>query len=186
MNDYFSLAFNNLKRKKLRSWLTMIGIFIGIAAVVALISLGQGLQASIEQQFQNLGKDKIIIEPKNPGSPGSVTAKSLLLTSKDLEFIESINGVDWALGYLVKTDQVIFKKEAKVGYGIGIAPDDFETSISLQGVGVIEGRGFRDGDKFKADFEHNKKAVEEVAEIHSKKLRNILAGYITKLASEAK
>lgn len=150
MNDYFSLAFNNLKRKKLRSWLTMIGIFIGIAAVVALISLGQGLQASIEQQFQNLGKDKIIIEPKNPGSPGSVTAKSLILTSKDLEFIESINGVDWALGYLVKTDQVKFKKEAKVGYGIGIDADDFETSISLQGVGVIDGRGFKEGDKFKA------------------------------------
>ena len=41
------------------------------------------------------------------------------------------------------------------------------------------------GDRFKADFEHNKKAVEEVAEIHSKKLRNILAGYITKLASKA-
>ena len=41
------------------------------------------------------------------------------------------------------------------------------------------------GDKFKADFEHNKKALGEVAEVHSKKLRNILAGYITKLANEA-
>lgn len=48
-------------------------------------------------------------------------------------------------------------------------------------------RIFREnGDKFKADFEHNKKAIEEVAEIHSKKLRNILAGYITKLAKETK
>jgi putative ABC transport system permease protein len=54
MKDYFSLSFNNLKRRKTRSWLTMIGIFIGIAAVVALISLGQGLQASVEKQFAAL------------------------------------------------------------------------------------------------------------------------------------
>ena len=51
MKDYFFLAFNNLKRRKLRSWLTMIGIFIGIAAVVALISLGQGMQNYINEEF---------------------------------------------------------------------------------------------------------------------------------------
>jgi len=60
MKDYFFLAFNNLKRRKLRSWLTMIGIFIGIAAVVALISLGQGMQNYINEGFEKLGKDKII------------------------------------------------------------------------------------------------------------------------------
>ena len=40
----------------------------------------------------------------------------------------------------------------------------------------------RNEDKFKADFEHNKKALTDLAEIHSKKLRNIIAGYITQLA----
>ena len=56
MKDFFLLAFNNLKRRRLRSWLTMIGIFIGIAAVVALISLGQGLQNYINEQFEQLGR----------------------------------------------------------------------------------------------------------------------------------
>ena len=97
MKDYFFLAFNNLKRRKLRSWLTMIGIFIGIAAVVALMSLGQGLQQSIEKQFEQLGSDKIIIEPKGFGPPGSSISESLILTSKDLKIIENIRLHYWRI-----------------------------------------------------------------------------------------
>ena len=82
MNDYISLAFNNLRRRKLRSWLTMIGIFIGIAAVVALISLGQGLENAIKEQFQQFGSDRIIIQEKGvQGPPGSGTSISSKLTS---------------------------------------------------------------------------------------------------------
>lgn len=41
-------------------------------------------------------------------------------------------------------------------------------------------------DKFKIDFDHNKKIVMELAIIHSKKLRNVIAGYITKLVKKAR
>ena len=41
--DYLGLIYSGLRNRKLRSWLTMLGIFIGIAAVVSLVSLGQGL-----------------------------------------------------------------------------------------------------------------------------------------------
>ena len=51
IKDFFVLGLNNLKRRRLRSWLTMIGIFIGIAAVVSLLSLGQGLQEYITEEF---------------------------------------------------------------------------------------------------------------------------------------
>ncbi len=44
IKDFFFISFKSLSRRKLRSWLTMIGIFIGIAAVVSLIGLGQGLR----------------------------------------------------------------------------------------------------------------------------------------------
>ena len=49
--EYLLLAINGLKERKLRSWLTMIGIFIGIAAVVALMGLGEGLRTAITGQF---------------------------------------------------------------------------------------------------------------------------------------
>ncbi len=153
--DFFVLSFNNLKRRKLRSWLTMIGIFIGIAAVVALMSLGQGLQNYIEQQFENLGKDKIVISSKTLGPPGSATSKALILTSKDLEFIENINGVDWAIGYLMKTGQAKFKDEAKIGFAIGGNPEDLKLNEEMQGIKIIKGRGLKEGDKFKVVLGYN-------------------------------
>ena len=86
IKDFFVLSLNNLKRRRLRSWLTMIGIFIGIAAVVALISLGQGLQNYIGEEFEKLGADKIIIQSKGFGPPGTA-GPSLILTSEDLRTI---------------------------------------------------------------------------------------------------
>jgi len=148
MKDYFFLAFNNLKRRKLRSWLTMIGIFIGIAAVVGLISLGQGLQGAIEEQFEQLGSDTIIISSKGMGPPGSAI-NSLKLTSKDLEMIENIRGVQYASGYIIKQGQAIYKEEAGIGYSIGLTEIDFERMMKVQGLEIIDGRKLRDTDKSK-------------------------------------
>ena len=61
IQDYFKIAFNSIRHRGLRTWLTLVGIFIGIAAVVALISVGQGLQGAIQAQFNDLGTDKILI-----------------------------------------------------------------------------------------------------------------------------
>jgi len=55
IKDYLLFSWKEMKRRKLRSWLTLLGIIIGIAAVVALITLGQGLQNAIAQQFNALG-----------------------------------------------------------------------------------------------------------------------------------
>lgn len=155
MKDYFSLAFNNLKRRRLRSWLTMIGIFIGIAAVVALISLGQGLQGYITGEFEKLGKDKIMIMPNVFAPPGSITAESLILTDKDLEFIRDINGVKSAAGYVSKYGQINFKDESEIVFVGGIAPEDNEFWEEM-GMGDLEdGRDLRKGEKYKAIVGYN-------------------------------
>ncbi len=154
MKDYFFLAFNNLKRRRLRSWLTMIGIFIGIAAVVALISLGQGLQNTIEEQFEQLGSDKIIIMPKGMGPPGSAGG-SLILTSKDIKVIENVRGVEYVSGYLVKQGQAKYKDESGIGFATGVTAEDFESMMEISGLGIIDGRGLKDDDKFKVVVGYN-------------------------------
>src|SRR3989344_7273429 len=99
MKDYFSLAINNLRRRKLRSWLTMIGIFIGIATVVALISLGQGLQGAIRAEFEEFGSDKITISERGTqGPPGTGTSLSAKLTNKALEVAKRVDGDSSAAG----------------------------------------------------------------------------------------
>ncbi len=153
MKDYFSLALNNLKRRKLRSWLTMIGIFIGIAAVVSLISLGQGLQDYISEEFEKLGTDKIIIQPKGMGPPGTA-GPSLILTSDDLKTIENVRGVEWASGYLAKQGQAEFKGELNIGYAYGANPEDMDRLLTL-GELEVEGRVFKKGEKFKVVVGYN-------------------------------
>jgi putative ABC transport system permease protein len=160
--DYFLLSLKSIRKRKLRAWLTVIGIFIGIAAVVSLISLGQGLQAAIDEQFEQLGKDKIVVQTITLGPPGSATSKSLILTSKDLNFIEDINGVEWAIGYLVKSGQAKFKDETEVGFAIGMNPDDLEINSDLQGTKIFEGRSLKKGDKFKVVVGYNHGVDEKI------------------------
>jgi len=155
IKDFFALGLNNLRRRRLRSWLTMIGIFIGIAAVVSLMSLGQGLQNYIEGEFEQLGGDKIFIEPKGFGPPGSAVSESLILTSKDLKVIEDVRGVEWAIGSLFKQGQATFKDELGVGYAWGIDPDDRKILSDLELFSVIEGRDLKKGDKFKVVVGYN-------------------------------
>ena len=50
-------ALRALRRNKLRSVLTMLGIIIGVAAVIAMVSIGQGADAAVQQQIQSLGTE---------------------------------------------------------------------------------------------------------------------------------
>ena len=62
------IALRALRVNKLRSTLTMLGIIIGVAAVITMIAIGAGAQARVEEQIKGLGTNLIIL------FPGSVTA----------------------------------------------------------------------------------------------------------------
>ena len=150
ISDFFSLSVNNLRRRKLRAWLTMLGIFIGIAAVVALISLGQGLQNAITAEFENFGTDKISIEEKGvQGPPGSGTSKSTKLTSDDLEVIKDVSGVLGAAGFIFKTGKVEHDDEIDFNfvYGMPLKSDEKRIANFFE---VEQGRDLKEGDKKKA------------------------------------
>lgn len=60
---YLKLAFNILVHSKLRSWLSVIGIVIGVSSVIAIMSLGEGMQQQMEENLGGLGADIITISP---------------------------------------------------------------------------------------------------------------------------
>jgi len=106
LSKSFRLAVNILVHSKLRSWLTIIGIVIGIAAVVAIVSIGEGLQQDVESHLGGLGADLITISPGGGrasggfrGPPGegqgsaatSDDAKNL--TKKDVRVLRTIEGI---------------------------------------------------------------------------------------------
>ena len=149
MNNHLSLAFNNLRRRKLRSWLTILGIFIGIAAVVSLISLGQGLQSFIDTQFEQIGGDKIIIEPQGFGPPGSVLDDELILTEKDLKIVRNVLGVRDAQSSLTRVGLIENKKEQEVVFIHGISENYLELFEGSDIIEVLDGRQIKDSDNSK-------------------------------------
>ncbi|MBD3312408.1 FtsX-like permease family protein [archaeon] len=63
IKDTISLTIKNIAYRRTRSWLTILGIVIGIAAVVGLVSLGDAIETSINKQLGGLGGDKLVITP---------------------------------------------------------------------------------------------------------------------------
>jgi len=126
IGDFFKLALNNLRRRKMRSWLTMLGIFIGIAAVVALVGLGQGLQTAVTAQFSTLSTDKLTIQNAGTGfgPPGSTVVEKL--NHHDLKIIENVRGVEIVVPRLVRTVKVEFNDRVSFNY-LGDVPEEDES-----------------------------------------------------------
>ncbi len=130
--DYLKLAYRSAKQRKIRSWLTMLGIFVGIAAVVALISLSQGLQEAIASQFLKLGTDKLVVQAASSGFGPPGTAVSNPLTKKDKEAIEHTKGVNLAVGRLIRTMKLEFKDDQKYSYAVSYPEDAQEQALVIE------------------------------------------------------
>jgi putative ABC transport system permease protein len=63
MSEIFHSAINSILINKLRAFLTMLGVIIGVFAVVSMLSFGTGVQAYIAEQFSNLGSNLILVTP---------------------------------------------------------------------------------------------------------------------------
>jgi len=76
-------AFRALQRNKLRSFLTMLGIIIGVAAVIAMLSIGQGAEYSVEQQISSLGTNVLIVLPGSQQTGGLRVGAGTMTTLTD-------------------------------------------------------------------------------------------------------
>ncbi len=87
--DSIVTALRSLAANKLRSGLTMLGVIIGVGSVITLMSVGQGAQAMITSQIQELGSNLLFVQARNPDAPGmanlspGITIPSLTLDDSD-------------------------------------------------------------------------------------------------------
>ena len=134
--ELFHIAFKNLIGRRLRSFLTIFGIIVGIAAIVALISIGEGLNQSVADQFEQLGTNTIMVLPGG-GFMESVFAK---LDDDDVDLIEDVKGVDFAAALYITSLQVEYKDEIKTVIAIGIDPEKIDQLGFIGIANVEEGR----------------------------------------------
>jgi putative ABC transport system permease protein len=85
----FKVALRALARNKMRSILTMLGIIIGVGAVIAMVGIGQGASASIQAQIANLGNNLLIIQPGSANTAGirGGAGSNTTLTADDVDAI---------------------------------------------------------------------------------------------------
>lgn len=86
-------AFDSLMANRVRSFLTMLGVIIGVASVVALMALGEGASKSITSQIESIGTNLLFISPGqlNNGGPGQGNVAAQTLSMDDYEAIKALN-----------------------------------------------------------------------------------------------
>ena len=144
INDYFKFSVKSIRNRKLRSWLTIIGIIIGVAAIVSLITISQGMQNAIEEQFEMLGTNRLFIAPKGFTGPGSASTG---LTDDDVKTLESMSEFDYVTPGLYRTAQVEFHDEVKFLTVQGAPAKDYELFNEDIGIKVVDGRTLRSSDE---------------------------------------
>jgi putative ABC transport system permease protein len=149
IKDFFLLSLSSLRKRKLRSWLTMLGIFIGIAAVVSLISLGAGLKEAITGQFGSLSTDTLTIQNAGTGfgPPGSTAIRKL--NEHDVDIIKSVSGVKSVISRLIRVAKLEYNKVAIFPY-LGSVPNNQEKIDIIEqamNVKIADGRMMKQGDK---------------------------------------
>ncbi len=129
----FRLALNILLHSKLRSWLTIIGIVIGVAAIVAIVSIGEGAQLNVQERLGGLGADLVTVSPgfqrasggfRGFGGASDATKTNVKnLTNRDIQVVKSIEGISFING--------IVSGRADVSYLAETA------SVNVQGVDTL-------------------------------------------------
>ncbi|HIH09284.1 MAG TPA: ABC transporter permease [Candidatus Diapherotrites archaeon] len=146
------VALSNLSRQGLRSYLTLIGVVIGIAAIVTLISLGAGLNNAVVDQFEQLGSNTIFLTPGGAGMGGSGTALlgATELSDSEIARMKAIPEVASVIAPFSTNATIEYGKEVRkisIMAADAAEADFFEDSGFLE---IEEGRSFEGNDGFVA------------------------------------
>ena len=119
LKDSLRFSISNLVNRGIRSWLTIVGVVIGITAVVAIVSMGFGLQESISSQLGSLGANTLTIIPgysratssggafhRPSGGSNELGSTEGTLTLNDEKILETIPDVAYVGGRVSKRGEV--------------------------------------------------------------------------------
>jgi putative ABC transport system permease protein len=141
----FRIALRALARNKLRAFLTMLGIIIGVGAVIAMVAIGEGAKSTIRAQIASLGTNVLIVLPGS-NSQGGVRLGTgnvnTLLDSDARAIVRELRSVSFASPVLRRPDQVV---AGNLNWGTlaqGVAPE-FQQIRDWQ---VADGRFLHEGD----------------------------------------
>ena len=140
LTETIAVALAALRANKMRSLLTMLGIVIGIGAVIAMVSLGNGAQASIKERIERLGTNVLWVTPQRVNQGGINQGGSMAkLSVKDLAFIAERSPHVVDVNYQQDRNfQVVWQRQNTNVQVTGTVPN----FLSIRSFRLAEGRMF--------------------------------------------
>ena len=146
ISNLFKIALRAIAANKLRSFLTMLGIIIGVASVIAMLAIGQGSKKSIQANISEMGSNMIMIRPgqdKGPGGARQDASEMQTLKLKDYETLKESSKYLAAISPSVNSSgQFIFGNNNTPSTLYGISPEYLE----IRQLKVQDGEMFSDDD----------------------------------------
>ena len=134
--DFLKIAISQLRRNKGRSFLTILGVIIGVSSVVLLVSIGNGLRFFVQEQFESLGANKLYVMPGNLRRRGGFNQQMMTTVRfdfKDVNSLEKVRGVDKVAPVSQLNDMVTFSNKEVFVEVTGSTVDIEETIEVAQG-----------------------------------------------------
>lgn len=167
-------------QRSLRSYLTILGVVIGIFSVFILVSIGQGVTASVNSELEAFGSSTIVVSPGSlmAASPGpNAPPMSGRFFLKDLRLLERVDGIDFLTPYLYGRIGMEYKGEQLSATVLGIEATNFQRAVST--LEIEDGRFIREGDrqvlvigsKIATEYFNDDLYVNSVVDIGGKKYR---------------
>ncbi|MDO8727861.1 MAG: ABC transporter permease [Candidatus Methanoperedens sp.] len=151
--DIFLLSLSHVRKSRMRSWLTIVGVIIGVASVVAIISIGQGMQENMQERLGGFGADILTVIPGYFRATGvhsemhtdrSVSSSSSInLTDNDYKVIKQVPGVMYVNGLVSGKADLKYDNEKTV---VSITGVDTSVWRLMDNTGIDEGRYLQAGD----------------------------------------
>ena len=150
--DAFAGALDSLRANALRSALTMLGIFIGVAAVIAMVAVGSGARETVLAQIRALGANLIVVVPGNvtvggvrlgSGARASLTQDDALALEREIDAVEAAaptsrgqvqvvaGGVNWSSWLLGVTPAFFVARDWEIALGRGLEAEDYDRGAQV-------------------------------------------------------
>jgi putative ABC transport system permease protein len=133
------LALSSIRRNALRSFLTLLGIVIGVAAVIAMITIGSGTTAKVQSDISKLGSNLLVIRPGTPATPGSAPIRARDFTVRQVDRLaETIEGAKAVSATAQKSVKIVYGTESLTTPVTGTDSDFF----IVRDWSIVSGRAF--------------------------------------------
>jgi putative ABC transport system permease protein len=144
--DLLRTSWRGASANKLRAVLTMLGIIIGVASVIAMLALGNGARAAVEARFRSLGANQVQISEAMSFSDGQIEQAGEILSYEDgllmSEGADMVDYVDMSIGASGKARFGRATLDIQIGGVTANAPENLASAGQVQPVGWPEGVAF--------------------------------------------